>query len=131
MKNFNIADFNIDGNKFVSLTFEFTLDKGIVIELEDKAVSVRSSVTSAAGCDFVVHGSSCASKNFYEASGLPEINDLFFKYEYNFKLRGFVYALPANADQVKAELSELIKGFITGKVAQIEQTLERLTEFTK
>lgn len=116
MKAFNFEEFNKDGNKFIALTFTFDSENGLKIEEKEKTVSIRPQVSPADGCDFNADGSSCSSKNFFEVSGTPDINDIFFNHYQNHALRLYTYVLPENVNIAKADISMDIEDFIKSEL---------------
>ncbi len=97
MLKFDMKTFNVNGNKFAIIHARFSLKNGIELEVTDRYVSVRGGIIPDPLCDFTANSSSCNSSNFYEVSGLPEVNTIFMPSKCGF----YVYCLPENLEQVK------------------------------
>ena len=129
MKTFNFAEFNKDGNKFFKVSYTFDIVNGLNIEAVEQTVSVKSDIGACSGCDFVSGGSSCSSGNFFEVRLNVDINGLFFKHDYNYALKGFIYCLPENLTICKANIDQTVKAFVNREVSIMEKSASKLKAF--
>lgn len=129
MKPFNFAEFNKNGNKFFQVSYTFDIVNGLNIEAVEKEVSIKSGIGACSGCDFVSGGSSCSSDNFFEVLLNVDINGLFFKHDYNYRLKGFIYCLPENLTICKASIEQTVKAFVNREVSIMEKSSNKLKSF--
>ncbi len=125
MKAFNFAEFNKDGNKFITLSFKFNSSEGLTVVEKEETVSVRPQQIPASGCDFCSQFSSINSEGFFEVSGLIEPNGLHFVPTFNHSLTLYTYALPENKDKVKEIVTEHLLNWIKTTLADQAKSIEK------
>ena len=131
MKIFNFADFNKNGNKFFKVSYTFDIVNGLQIEVSEKTVSVKTGVAPCSGCDFVSSSESCSSADFWEQTLQTKPSGLFFKGDYGYSLKGYLYCLPENLTLTTANVENDLQCFVNLEIRKMEQATKVLKSLIK
>jgi len=111
MKTLTKADL-VDGLELCNITVQVALDtetgNRVKVDSRTEKVGKRQNIDPADGCDFIMGGSSCSTKNLFEIAGITE--DVFYSVEFTLRNHQqavvFIYCLPENKVHVITKLRE-------------------------
>lgn len=125
MKAFDLKEFNKDGNKYTSIAITFNPEEGLKLTEREETVSVRPQVSPSAGCDFISYSGSTSSKYFFEISGVPTPNDLFFTTQSGYRIKEFMYVLNENKEDALKAAEEQITAWIKEQLEKHSEALSK------